>query len=113
MEMYGKKFGEAKYDWPHNPVISSFLYSGIIGGILFICFLIMVIANYIIYLKRHLFFFISFIITFFFVFFSDTSLFNTPLFTLLCLIPFLTKYLYFKEIYSDTQKIQLKRILFW
>ena len=113
LEMFGEKFGEAKYDWPHNPIISAFLYSGIFGGIVFICFLIMVIANYLFYLKRHLFFFISFAITFFFVFFSDTSLFNTPLFTILCLIPFFTKYLHLKEKYNESQKIPIKKILFW
>jgi hypothetical protein len=113
LEMYGKEFGEAKYDWPHNPVISSFLYSGIIGGLAFTWFMIMVIVNYIIYLKRHTFFFISFVITFFFVFFSDTSLFNTPLFTFLCIIPFFTRYLYLKEIYNNTRDIPLKKILFW
>jgi hypothetical protein len=113
LEMFGKKFGEAKYDWPHNPMISAFLYSGILGGLAFIWFMIMVIVNYLLYLKRHLFFFVCFVVTFFFVFFSDTSLFNTPLFTFLCLVPFFTKYLYLKEKYNDSQKIPFKKILFW
>jgi hypothetical protein len=113
LEMYGKKFGTGKYDWPHNPFISAFLYSGIIGGLAFIWFMIAVIVNYILYIKRHLFFFISFVVTFFFVFFSDTSLFNTPLFTILCLVPFFTKYLYLKEKYNDSAKISFKKILFW
>ncbi len=113
LELYGKKFGAAKYDWPHNPLISAFLYSGILGGLAFIWFIIMVIINYLLYLKRHLFFFVSFVVTFFFVFFSDTSLFNTPLFTFLCLVPFFTKYLYLKEKYNDSQKIPFKKILFW
>jgi len=113
LEMFGKKFREAKYDWPHNPFISAFLYSGILGGLAFIWFIIMVIINYLLYLKRHLFFFVSFVVTFFFVFFSDTSLFNTPLFTFLCLVPFFTKYFYLKEKYNDSQKIPFKEILFW
>lgn len=113
MEKYGKQFSEAKYDWPHNPMISAFLYSGIIGGIAFIWFMVMVFVNYLLYLKRHVFFFVSFLVTFFFVFFSDTSLFNTPLFTFLCIIPFFTKYLCLKEEYLDSQKIPFKRILFW
>ena len=113
LEMFGKKFGIARYDKPHNPFISAFLYSGILGGLAFIWFMIMVIVNYLHYLKRHLFFFISFVVTFIFVFFSDTSLFNTPLFTFLCLVPFFTKYLYLKEKYNDSQKIPFKKILFW
>jgi hypothetical protein len=112
LEMFGKKFGESKYDWPHNPMISAFLYSGIIGGLAFVWFLIMVFVNYILYLKRQLFFFVSFLVTFFFVFFSDTSLFNTPLFAFLCVIPFFTKYLALKELYAE-QKIPFKKILFW
>ncbi|MDP3003110.1 MAG: carbohydrate binding domain-containing protein [Bacteroidales bacterium] len=108
LEMFGKKFGIAKYDKPHNPFISTFLYSGILGGLAFIWFMIMVIVNYLLYLKRHLFFFISFVVTFFFVFFSDTSLFNTPLFTFLCLVPFFTKYFYLKGKYNDSQKISFK-----
>lgn len=112
-EMFGKKFDKGDYDWPHNPIISTFLYSGIIGGLIFIWFLILVFINYLLYLKRHLVFFVSFMITFFFVFFSDFSLFNTPIFTILCIIPFFTKYLCLKEECGKDNKIPLKRILFW
>jgi hypothetical protein len=113
LEMFGKKFGEAKYDWPHNPMISAFLYSGILGGFVFLWFLMMVIVNYLLYLRMHFFFFICFIVTFFFVFFSDTSLFNTPLFTFLCIVPFFTKYLHMIEKYNDIQKVPFRKILFW
>jgi len=36
IEKFGEKFGEAKYDYTHNPFISAFLYSGIIGGLTYI-----------------------------------------------------------------------------
>ncbi len=39
LEMIGTEFGEVRYDYPHNPFISAFLYSGIIGGLAYIWFM--------------------------------------------------------------------------
>jgi hypothetical protein len=94
LEEYGLKFhgNPQRLDYPHNPIISSFLYSGIIGGLFYIYFLIMVFWNYWKYRKHHMVFFIMYLVTFFFMMFSGNSHFSVPIFTFLSLIPFLTKY---------------------
>ncbi len=97
MEMFGKKFGRVKYDYPHNPIISAFLYSGIIGGVCYICFLILSFWYYWKFREHHMIFFIMYLVTFFFVFFSSDSHFDTPIFAFLSIIPFFTRYLVTKE----------------
>ena len=97
LEMFGKEFGEAKYDYPHNPFISAFLYSGIIGGLLYILFMIMVFYYYLKYWKYHIFFFISFLVVFFFSFVSANTHLSVPVFAFFSFIPFLTRHLVEKE----------------
>ncbi len=91
----GKRITE--FGYPHNPIISTFLYSGIAGGLIYIWFLILVFYNYWKYRKYHMEFFLIYLIIFFFVFFSDNSHFNTPIFGVFSLFPFFTKYLVEKE----------------
>jgi|GEM_PF-3063010 len=93
LEMFGKKFypDQNRTDYPHNPVISAFLYSGIIGGIFYIYFLALTIWYYWKYRKHHALFFILYLIILAFVFISSDSHFNVPIFAVLSLIPFITK----------------------
>jgi hypothetical protein len=91
MEQIAKKFGEEEYDYPHNPFISAFLYSGILGGLIYIWFILVVFFYYIKYFKYHIFYFLSFLVVFFFSFFSANTHFSVPIFTILSMIPFLTK----------------------
>ncbi len=95
LKKFGKKFypEEDRIDYPHNPIISSFLYSGIIGGVFYIYFLALSLWYYWKYRKHHLLFFILFLITFVFVFISSDSHFNVPIFAMLSLVPFITRYL--------------------
>ncbi len=95
LKKIGKKFypEEDRIDYPHNPIISSFLYSGIIGGVFYIYFLALSLWYYWKYRKHHLLFFILFLITFVFVFISSDSHFNVPIFAMLSLVPFITRYL--------------------
>ena len=90
LEWYGEKFlGDPKlYDFPHNPIISSFLYSGIIGGAVYIIFLIMSLWLY--WKKRLQFgiFFIMYLCCMFFCMFSGSSHFSFPLFAFLSFLPF-------------------------
>ena len=97
LEKFGEKFGEGKYDYPHNPFISAFLYSGIIGGLTYIWFMILAFYYYIKYYKYHLYFLICFLVVFFFSFVSANTHFSIPIYTFLSLIPFLTRYLIEKE----------------
>ena len=97
MEKFGKRFGVAKFDYPHNPFIDSFLYSGIIGGVAYLYFMFLVFYNYLKYLKYHRFFFVCFIVVFYFSFVSANTHFSVPIYSFLSLIPFLTKYIREKE----------------
>ncbi|MBI9065668.1 MAG: hypothetical protein JEZ09_00170 [Salinivirgaceae bacterium] len=91
LNIYGKVFysEDTDYGYPHNPVISAVLYSGVVGGILYLWFLVLAIVKYIKGRKKFSIFFILFIIAFAFSFFSGNSHFSIPIFTLLSFIPFL------------------------
>jgi hypothetical protein len=103
MKDFGKKFGFVDFDYPHNPFISSFLYSGIVGGISYLYFIIMVVFYYIRYLKYHIYFFVCFIVVFFFSFVSANNHFSIPVFTFLSLIPFLTRYIVEKDNFLNSE----------
>jgi hypothetical protein len=103
LEKYGTKFEVTRYDYPHNPIISAFLYSGIIGGLFYIWFLIMVFYYYIKYRKFHMFFLICFLVTFFFSIVSADTHFSIPIFTIFCMIPFLTRYFIVKGELPDSK----------
>jgi hypothetical protein len=105
LEMYGKEFGESEYDYPHNPFISAFLYSGIIGGILYILFMFMVFYYYIKFWRYHIYFFICFLVVFFFSFVSANTHFSVPVFAFFSFIPFLTKYLVERESLQNSKNI--------
>ena len=94
LDKFGRKFypDEERIDYPHNPIISAFLYSGIVGGSFYIYFLILSFYYYWKYKKHHMLFFILFIITFVFVFISSDSHFNVPIFAMLSVVPFVTRY---------------------
>jgi len=90
LSKYSIKFhaDEKRADYPHNPIISSILYSGIIGGLVYLSFLIIAIFKY--YQYRHDLFLYPYFycIVFFFMMFSSNSHFSVPLFTFLSIIPF-------------------------
>ncbi|MBP5667189.1 MAG: hypothetical protein J6X32_03480 [Salinivirgaceae bacterium] len=90
LEWYGERFWKNpdRHDFPHNPIISSFLYSGIIGGVVYIIFLIMSLWLY--WKKRQQLgiFFIMYLCCMFFSMFSGSSHFSFPLFAFLSFLPF-------------------------
>jgi len=101
LEWYGEKFygNPKRHDFPHNPIISSFLYSGIIGGIVYIIFLI---ASLWLYWKRRKelgIFFIMYLCCMFFCMFSGSSHFSFPLFAFLSFLPFVE---YRKDVKHDS-----------
>ncbi len=98
MEKFGEKFlpkneNKKVLDYPHSPILSAFLYSGIIGGLFYIYFLLLTFWYYWKYRKYHLVFFIMYIIAFFFTFVSGNSHFSSPIFVMLSIVPFVTKYI--------------------
>jgi hypothetical protein len=99
LEMFGDEFynDPQRFDYPHNPIISAFLYSGIVGGLVYFYFLILTFWFYWKYREYHMIFFVMYLITFFFCMVSGNSHFSVPLFTFLSLIPFYTKYYSWKK----------------
>jgi hypothetical protein len=91
---YGMEFydNSSRNDYPHSPVISSFLYSGIIGGLFYLYFLLLVFYYYWKFRKYHFIFLIIYPIVFFFCMISGNSHFSVPLFIFLSCIPFYSKY---------------------
>lgn len=75
-------------DYPHNPIISTFLYSGILGGLFYIYFLGLSFYRYWLLRKKLALFGILYSLAFAFTFFSGNSHFSVPSFTLLSLLPF-------------------------
>jgi hypothetical protein len=88
---YGKVFYSTgrDYDYPHSPILSAFLYSGMFGGFIYIWFLIKVFIGY--YKRRKEFGIVTimFLICFSFAFFSGNSHFSIPLYAILSFFPFL------------------------
>lgn len=92
---FGKKFynDPNRLDWPHNPFISSLLFSGLLGTIIYIIFLIQVVLIYIKSFNKYSVFFFGFLMSFLFVFFSGNNYFDTPLYAMSLISPFYIKYL--------------------
>jgi O-antigen ligase len=97
---YGTKYyPETKRDdWPHNPFITILLYSGIVGLMLYIVFLLKVVSLYYNHINKYSNVFICFIITFFFSFFSAGNPFDPPVMGFFVMLPFLIDYVHKKDI---------------
>lgn len=87
---YGERFhnNPKRYDFPHNPIISAFLYSGIVGGIVYIGFLVLSILFYWKKRQQLRLFFVMYLCCMFFCMFSGNSHFSFPLFAFLSFLPF-------------------------
>lgn len=75
-------------NYPHNPVVSALLYSGILGAVVYIIFLIQVFYRYWRLRKRIMLFALLYLLAFAFTFFSGNSHFSVPAFLILSLIPY-------------------------
>lgn len=82
---------EASYDYPHSPVLSALLYSGLIGLGAYLFFLVRVVQYYWKYHSEFLGFAVFFIITVLFAFISGNSHFSIPALIFLTIIPLFYK----------------------
>jgi len=91
LNWYGYFFlsNKTKTDYPHNPFLFILLYSGIIGLIFYVIFLFKVFYYYIKYSKEYPLFFIFFLITFYFTFFSGGNPFDPPIMGFFVILPFI------------------------
>ena len=101
LNWYGYYFynDKTKSDWPHNPLLSVLLYSGVIGLILYLFLLYRVLAVYIKYIKQYYILFLFFGITFFFSFFSAGNPFDPPVMGFFVMLPFFIDYIHKKKNY--------------
>ncbi len=84
-------------DYPHNPLISVLLYSGIVGLMIYLFFLYKVFYYYFKYIKEYPLLFIFFLITFFFSFFSGGSPFDPPIMGFFVILPFFINSIHKKD----------------
>jgi hypothetical protein len=83
---------KTKSDYPHNPLLSVLLYSGIFGLLIYCFFLYKVFYYYLKYVREYPLIFIFFLITFFFSFFSAGSPFDPPIMGFFVMLPFFIHY---------------------
>ena len=88
---------KTKSDWPHNPILSILLYSGILGFSVYIFFLYKVLYYFIKYIKEYSVLFIFFIISFFFSFFSGGGPFDPSSIGFFSVLPFFIHYVHKNE----------------
>lgn len=78
---YGHAFYDNKdnIDYPHNPILSVLLYSGLIGVVIYFCFIVFQLILYIKYFKKTKIFFAFYLIAYYFSFFSANNPLDPPI----------------------------------
>ncbi len=74
-------------DYPHNSILSAFLYSGLLGGIVYLLFLVQVIVVYLNHRKVLLMLLPLFLFVLFFALVSGNSIFSIPVFAVFSILP--------------------------
>ncbi len=94
LEDFGNKFYPKinRFDYPHNPILSALLYSGLLGAFFTFVFIVISVYYGIIYFKNYPLFSLMLYISFLFIFFSGNSLFSVPIFLFLFSLSFLIRY---------------------
>jgi hypothetical protein len=91
LNWFGFEFEKDKsyIDYPHNPLLSVLLYSGLLGLFIFLIFICKVVKEYYKMVQDYFMFVIFFGITLFFSFFSAGSPFDPPIMGFFMLLPYL------------------------
>jgi len=94
LEKFGEKFNndKTKLLYPHNPIFSALLYSGIVGAVFALLFLVLSIYYGVIYFKKNPLYSLMLFTSLLFIFFSGNSLFSVPIFLFLFSLSFLIRY---------------------
>ena len=89
LKRFGEKFrGSANsYEYPHNPLISSLLYSGVIGAGIYLFFVVYTFILYLRNLNALRYFFLLFLVTMVYMTLSGNSHFSVPAYSFLALLP--------------------------
>jgi len=90
MGQFGRKFfnNPSSLDWPHNPFISVLLYSGVLGLLAYFWVFVKVFKIYYRTRKKYGLFFLSFLVTYIFAFFSANSPLDPSVLGLFIVLPF-------------------------
>ncbi len=91
LPQFGQQFNDDQesHTYPHNPAISSLLYSGLVGGLYYVYFIMMVFLFYWKYRKKLYPVFFMYLFALVFSMFSGNSHFSVPLFAFLSFVPFI------------------------
>lgn len=93
MSLYGKEFypNENILDYPHNFLLSSLLYSGVIGFFCCLAYIFIVLYYFYSFRRQFSIFIILLILVTFFSVFSGNSIFSIPIFIFIIILPLLMK----------------------
>jgi lipopolysaccharide/colanic/teichoic acid biosynthesis glycosyltransferase len=103
LEKYGAAFHNdaSRSDYPHNPILSALLYSGLVGAIFAFLFLFIAVYYGFIYFKKYPLYSLMLFTSFVFVFFSGNSLFSVPVFLFLFSLSFLIRHQEITDLHID------------
>ncbi len=89
-EWFGEKFWKdpSRGDYPHNPIVSIILYSGIVGVIIYLWILFKTFSIYYKHKEKFSVLLVCFVITLFFAFFSGSTPFDPPIMGFFMLLPY-------------------------
>jgi len=108
LELFGQQFEEEQstYGYPHNPILSALLYSGLIGALFVFVFLLISFYYAIIYFNRYPLFSMMLFVSLLFVLFSGNSIFSVPVFLFLFSLSFIIRHQEINElhIYENINK---------
>ena len=91
---FGEKFnGNARFlDYPHNPVLSGLLYSGLIGAVFILFFILVALYYGGIYFKKYPLYSLMLYTSMLFILFGGNSLFSVPIFLFLFSLSFMIRH---------------------
>lgn len=101
LELFGQQFDneQTNYGYPHNPVLSALLYSGLIGALFVFVFLMISFYYAVIYFKSYPLFSLMLFVSLMFVFFSGNSIFSVPVFLFLFSLSFIIRHQEINELH--------------
>lgn len=108
LEEFGNKFknNNNDFDYPHNPILSSLLYSGLLGSLFVLVFLIISIYYGLLYIKKYPLFSSMLFISSVFILFSGNSIFSVPIFLFLFSLSFLIRHQEISDLHIDFNLIK-------
>lgn len=87
LDLYAQRFSTSFEGFPHNPILSALLYSGIIGALAIILFYLVITSKIIYNMKvLNIFFLIFYAITYLYTMVSSNSIFSNTLFLMITFI---------------------------